>query len=318
MSSIFGVSYRKNIARLDHFSQSSGADAASADRDFALLIADLEKSRNLSGLAVPTTSESAKSSLPESPNITFAAYHSPTRNGSDQLPTLQPVTPEIETPRVNLQPLPVNPPSPQLAVPQAPTLLKATREATATSLTVKAPPVGIREIITAVGKSQGIDPNLGLAVANAESSFRPRAVSNDGHSTKGLFQLLDSTGQEMAKRLGLSRKYDPFDPHFNSTLGLAYLRRLHDLFSEEKTLARGVTTSPASSADDLEKLAVAAFNAGEGNVARAQARAKADGKNPGSYEVLERYLPPKTRQYVARVMQYRTHFSTLGENSVIV
>lgn len=83
---------------------------------------------------------------------------------------------------------------------------------------------------------------------------------------------------------------------------MGYLRRLHNLFSDEKILIGSLRTHPASSAADLEKLAVAAFNAGEGNVARAQAKAKSLGKNPGEYEAIKPHLPSITRAYVERVL----------------
>jgi soluble lytic murein transglycosylase-like protein len=93
-----------------------------------------------------------------------------------------------------------------------------------------------------------------------------------------LFQLLDSTGKELLEQLGIDDDYDPFDPALNSYLGVGYLRRLHDTFSKETKLTNNLSTAPARTADDLEKLAIAAFNTGEGNVARAQEKAAQEGK----------------------------------------
>jgi soluble lytic murein transglycosylase-like protein len=58
----------------------------------------------------------------------------------------------------------------------------------------------------------------------------------------------------------------------------------------------------------LEKLAVAAFNTGEGNVARAQDRAAASGEDPAAFSSVEPYLPPQTKAYVERVVGYRQDF----------
>jgi hypothetical protein len=163
----------------------------------------------------------------------------------------------------------------------------------------------IKEIITTAGKYYGVDPNLSLAVAQVESAYEPSAVSKDGHHSKGIFQLLDSTGRTMLDHVGLEERYDPFDPAQNAYLGVGYLRKLHDIFSEETDLGANIRTEPARSAEQLEKLAVAAFNAGEGSVARAQAKAKALGKNPGDFSAIEPHLPASTRLYVRKVTQLK-------------
>jgi soluble lytic murein transglycosylase-like protein len=168
----------------------------------------------------------------------------------------------------------------------------------------------VQQIVSQVGKATGVDPALGMAVAKAESSFNPKAVSSDGHESKGLFQLLDTTGKELHEETGAERRYDPFDPTLNANLGVRYLRRLHDIFSQTTKLPNDLESVSAANSSSLEKLAVAAFNAGEGRVAAAQARAKEAGLNPGLYEEVERYLPKTTQEYVSRVMQYKGQFGT--------
>ena len=172
----------------------------------------------------------------------------------------------------------------------------------------------IRNVIETAGKFHGIDPALGMAVATAESSLRPDAVSRDGFKSKGLFQLLDTTGKEMQTRMGMKEKYDPFDPALNAHLGVGYLRYLHDIFSDETDLGSNLHTVPVRSAGQLEKLAVAAFNAGEGNVAQAQARAKREGKDPTDYDAIKPFLPASTREYVTRVTNLRNEID-LGADS---
>jgi soluble lytic murein transglycosylase-like protein len=163
----------------------------------------------------------------------------------------------------------------------------------------------IKNVIETAGKFHGIDPALSMAVATAESSLRPDAISKDGFRSKGLFQLLDTTGKAMQTKLGVTDKYDPFDPAMNAHLGVGYLRYLHDLFSSPTDLGSNLRTIPVRSAEQLEKLAVAAFNAGEGNVAQAQARARREGKDPATYEGIKAYLPASTREYVTRVTNIR-------------
>ena len=159
--------------------------------------------------------------------------------------------------------------------------------------------------IQSAGARHGIDPALGMAVARAESSFNPQAVSSDGHASKGLFQLLDATGKDMMGRLSVNGDYNPFDPELNTELGVGYLRYLHDLFSTEKKLPNNFTTREAANSSSLEKLAVAAFNAGEGRVASAQQRAISDGLDASQYEQVESYLPEITQNYVRNVTRYR-------------
>ncbi|HMO16468.1 MAG TPA: transglycosylase SLT domain-containing protein [Oligoflexia bacterium] len=169
----------------------------------------------------------------------------------------------------------------------------------------------IKNIIVTAGKYHGVDPSLGLAVAQAESSLRPDAVSSDGFYSKGIFQLLDSTAADMQELTGLTEKYQPFDPSMNSFLGMAYLRRLHDIFSQNTSLSSYTSTVAAKSAGELEKIAVAAYNAGEGSVARAQAKAKALGKDPSIYSSIEEHLPAITRGYVKRVTGLRQELSRI-------
>lgn len=173
----------------------------------------------------------------------------------------------------------------------------------------------IETIINTAGRFHGVDPDLSKAVAQAESSFRPDAVSKDGFSSKGIFQLLDSTAADLIGRFDVQDQYDPFDPALNAYLGVGYLRRLHDLFGESSNLGGNLKTYPAKSGADLEKISLAAFNAGEGNVARAQERAKNLGKDPASFDAIEEFLPPSTRTYVSRVLDYRTQYARSKDGS---
>jgi soluble lytic murein transglycosylase-like protein len=163
----------------------------------------------------------------------------------------------------------------------------------------------VARMLEQLGRHEGVDPALALGVVEAESGFNPQAVSEDGHYSKGLFQLLDSTGRQYLAELGEDGQYTPFDPDQNSRLGMRYLRRLHDIFSTNTELPRGLSSIKAANSSSLEKLAVAAFNAGEGRVSSAQQRALARGADPSIYEQVQGYLPKSTQEYVERVMRYR-------------
>jgi len=85
-----------------------------------------------------------------------------------------------------------------------------------------------------------LPPELVAAVVEAESDFRPRLVSNK--NAQGLMQIVPET----SRLLGCD---NPFNPSDNIAAGTKYLRYLMDRFGDQRT-------------------ALAAYNAGEGNVER--------------------------------------------------
>lgn len=95
------------------------------------------------------------------------------------------------------------------------------------------------DIIVAAAKKFDVDAALVSAVIKAESDYNPRVVSHKG--ARGLMQLMPAT----AKRFGVTNS---FDPEENIHAGTRYLRWLLKTF------------------DGNADLAVAAYNAGEGNV----------------------------------------------------
>lgn len=95
------------------------------------------------------------------------------------------------------------------------------------------------QTIIEAAKKFDVDAALVSAVIKAESDFNPREVSNKG--ARGLMQLMPST----AARFGVANSYDPVANIYG---GVRYLRWLLETFN--------------GNAD----LAVAAYNAGEGNV----------------------------------------------------
>ena len=95
------------------------------------------------------------------------------------------------------------------------------------------------DVIIAAAKKFDVDAALVSAVIKAESDYDPKTISHKG--AQGLMQLMPAT----AKRFGVS---DAFDPVQNVHAGTKYLRWLLDKF------------------DGNAEYAVAAYNAGEGNV----------------------------------------------------
>ncbi|MDA8017999.1 MAG: lytic transglycosylase domain-containing protein [Thermoanaerobaculia bacterium] len=105
------------------------------------------------------------------------------------------------------------------------------------------PDVPFGKLIHDAARRHGINPELVAAVARAESAFRPDAVSVKG--AQGLMQLMPAT----AEWLGVAPQ-QVLEPWPNLDAGARYLRLLADKFE-----------------DDLS-LVLAAYNAGEGTVAR--------------------------------------------------
>ncbi len=97
----------------------------------------------------------------------------------------------------------------------------------------------VKEYIVKHSLEMGVDPALGLSIAKMESGFVHEKKSPYG--AVGVFQLLPST----AKRIG----YNPYSLSGNIQGGLAYYKMMYQKFGSVE-------------------LALAAYNAGPGNVAK--------------------------------------------------
>jgi len=119
-------------------------------------------------------------------------------------------------------------------------------------------------IIYREARRNNLAPELVAAVVEAESDFRPRLISDK--NAQGLMQIVPETGRLMGAG-------NLFDPEENIAAGTKYLRYLFDRFGDQRT-------------------ALAAYNAGEGNI--------------------ERYggMPPfgETQNYVQRVISRTTQY----------
>lgn len=147
-----------------------------------------------------------------------------------------------------------------------------------------------------------------LGIIQTESNFDPLAISSDGFESKGLFQLLDKTGLTIKRRINDPERYDPWNVEQNVKYGVSYFDYLNEIFKVETILGNGLKTIPVQNERELEKFAIAAFNAGEGRVATAQALAKKNGLNPSIFDNVARYLPKTTINYVQKVLATRENF----------
>jgi len=117
----------------------------------------------------------------------------------------------------------------------------------------------LKSIATKIATERGVDPDLVNAVIETESGWNESAISPKG--AKGLMQLMDSTAEHFGVK-------DSLDPIQNIKGGVDFLKHLLERY-------------------DDTKLALAAYNAGEGNV-----------KKYGG-------IPPfeETQNYVKRIME---------------
>ena len=113
------------------------------------------------------------------------------------------------------------------------------------------------DIIASLSETHGVNPMLVRALIQVESGYRPRARSSRG--AMGLMQLMPSIAREYNVR-------NPFEPKANIEGGIRHLKSLIDRWGY--------------------KTALAAYNAGEGAVAKFKG------------------IPPyrETRNYVSRIL----------------
>jgi soluble lytic murein transglycosylase len=132
------------------------------------------------------------------------------------------------------------------------------------------------------------------AIARQESQFDRQIVSRAG--ARGLMQLMPGTARQVAGGIGLA--YQPAaldDPHYNITLGSTYFQQMLRYY------------------DGSYPLAVAAYNAGPGNVNK-WIRANGDPRQPGVDIVqwIEDIPIYETRNYVQRVLENAVVYDLLN------
>ncbi len=146
----------------------------------------------------------------------------------------------------------------------------AAREAAADTT---APPAAYRSMFEQAGRLYKVSPDFLEAVAKQESNYNPQTISPKG--AIGIMQLMPATAQAFG--------VDPHNVRQNIRGGAAYLRYLLDLY------------------DGRIDLALAAYNAGQGAIARYGG------------------VPPfkETQMYLSRNFKYLAHESDMPSPAAV-
>lgn len=109
-------------------------------------------------------------------------------------------------------------------------------------------PIKHEETVTKYAENYELDPLMVYSIIKIESSFNENAESNKG--ARGLMQITPSTGEWIAEKLKIEKfdSNDLFLPETNIMMGTWYFNYLIEKF------------------DNDINLAIAAYNAGPGNV----------------------------------------------------
>jgi soluble lytic murein transglycosylase len=139
--------------------------------------------------------------------------------------------------------------------------------------------------------------SLAEGISRQESSFDPYAVSHAG--ARGMMQLMTGTAREQAGKLGVG--FDSYklisDPNYNVMIGSAYFKRLLDSWGGSVPLA------------------VAAYNAGSGNVRKWVDRYGDPRSDVDMLKWIEAIPYTETRAYVQRVIENSVVYDSIRSSS---
>ncbi len=127
------------------------------------------------------------------------------------------------------------------------------------------------------------------AQAIAESRLKENATSHVG--AVGLMQIMPTTYKEITKR-HRHIKGSGSNPKWNIAAGIAYNRSIWNLFKADRPF------------QDRLDFTFGAYNAGKGNIIRAQKRAKRSGLNPDIWSSIEQTLPQVTGRHSKETLDY--------------
>ncbi len=142
-------------------------------------------------------------------------------------------------------------------------------------------PIKYSEYVYKYAEEYNVDPILVFAIIKAESNFNPNVVSSS--KAIGLMQLMDSTAEEIARKLEINfaKGSSLYNPELNIQLGTKYFSNLMKEYNNNYLLA------------------LTAYNAGIGNVKRwiEQGIIKEDGSD------IENIPYKETNNYVRKIVR---------------
>lgn len=142
-------------------------------------------------------------------------------------------------------------------------------------------PIKYSEYVYKYAEEYDVDPIMIFAIIKAESNFNPNVVSSS--NAIGLMQLMDTTAEEMARKLEIDfiKGSSLYNPELNIRLGTKYFSNLMKEYNNNYLLA------------------LTAYNAGIGNVRRwiKQGIIQADGSD------IENIPFKETNNYVRKIVR---------------
>ncbi|MUT65813.1 lytic transglycosylase domain-containing protein [Paenibacillus sp. NEAU-GSW1] len=151
-------------------------------------------------------------------------------------------------------------------------------------------PIQYKEDIRASSSNYNVEPHLVAAIIRAETNFSNGKVSPKG--ALGLMQIMPETAEWVIDKAGFEEVTPEMlqhRPDVSIEIGTWYLNSLHKQFGQNKVAA------------------IAAYNAGPGNVRKWLDSGRWDGKA----ESVNRIPFGETRHYVQRVIYYYNKYKEL-------
>ena len=150
------------------------------------------------------------------------------------------------------------------------------------------------------------------AIYAQESSFGILKRERGSKAPAGEFHL----GVATAKRYGLTvtKENDQrFDIDYASITAARYLKDLNKFFAKKTPLLKDLTTIPIQDISERRYFVLAAYNAGEGSIAKAQRLALQAGKDPTSWNDVKEFL--KAADFDAKkVKEIRDYIENVPKN----
>ncbi len=143
------------------------------------------------------------------------------------------------------------------------------------------------------------------AIYGQESSFGEYRRTRNLEGAAGDFQLEKNTAKRY--NMKISKNNDPrFDIDNASDVAARYLKNLDAIFSQETILAKDIYSFAIKNKLERKKFVIAAYNGGEGIISIAQDKAYKDGKDPGSWEDVKKYLAESgaSKEKIKEILNY--------------